>query len=104
MQPTEITRKTKKARGESAYEKEVINEEHCDQTINIGRNLPGHTRRALVDLLRRYTHIFAWTPTDMVGVDRKIIEHKLMIKPGTKEVKQKKRVQGEIVIGRLMRR
>ena len=30
----------------------------------------------------------------MVGVDRGIIEHELMIKPGTKEVKQKKRVQG----------
>lgn len=30
----------------------------------------------------------------MVGVDRGIIEHKLMIKPGAKEVKQKKRVQG----------
>ena len=30
----------------------------------------------------------------MVGVDRKIIEHKLMIKPGIKEVKQKKKVQG----------
>ncbi|XP_023755822.1 uncharacterized protein LOC111904277 [Lactuca sativa] len=104
MQPAEITRETKKARGKSAYEKEVINDEHSDQTTSIGGNLPGHTRRALIDLLRRYKHIFAWTPTDMVGVERKIIEHKLMIKPGTKEIKHKKRVQGEIVIGRLMRR
>ena len=30
----------------------------------------------------------------MVGVDRKVIEHKLMIKLGVKEVKKKKRVQG----------
>ncbi|XP_052624863.1 uncharacterized protein LOC128132371 [Lactuca sativa] len=30
----------------------------------------------------------------MVGVERKVIEHKLMIKPEVKEVKQKKRVQG----------
>lgn len=30
----------------------------------------------------------------MVGVDRKVIDHKLMIKPGMKEAKQKKRVQG----------
>ena len=30
----------------------------------------------------------------MVGVDNKVIEHKLMIKPGMKETKHKKRVQG----------
>lgn len=30
----------------------------------------------------------------MVGVNREVIEHKLMIKPGTKEVEQKKCVQG----------
>ena len=30
----------------------------------------------------------------MVGVDREVIEHMLMINPGTKEVQQKKRVQG----------
>nr|KAJ0224953.1 hypothetical protein LSAT_V11C100048380 [Lactuca sativa] len=35
-----------------------------------------------------------WTPTDMIGVDRKLIEHKLMTNPGAKEIKQKKRVQG----------
>ena len=30
----------------------------------------------------------------MVGVERKAIDHKLVIKPRVKEVKQKKRVQG----------
>lgn len=30
----------------------------------------------------------------MVGVDRRVIEHKLMIKKVTQEVKQKKHVQG----------
>ena len=94
MQPAEMTRETKKARGGLADEKEVINEEHPDQTVSIGHNLLGHTGRALVDLLRRYKHVFAWAPTDMVGVDWKILEHKLMIKPGRKEVKQKKTVQG----------
>lgn len=44
-------------------------------------------------MLKRYKHAFAWTPTDMVGADRTVIEHMLMIKLGTKEVKQKKRVQ-----------
>nr|KAJ0215557.1 hypothetical protein LSAT_V11C300120830 [Lactuca sativa] len=94
MQPAEIAQKTKRERVETENEKEVINEEYSDQSISIGRNLPERTRGKLVSLLRRYKHVFAWTPTDMVGMDRKVIEHKLMIKLGTKEVKQKKSVQG----------
>lgn len=94
MKPAEITKGPKRPRGNPAKGKEVINEEYPDQPVNVGSDLPSHTRRALVDLLKRYKHVFAWTPTDMVGVERKVIEHKLMIKPGVKEVKQKKRVQG----------
>ncbi|CAH1441273.1 unnamed protein product [Lactuca virosa] len=94
MKPAEITKETKKPRQDPTKGKEVINEGYPDQPISIGHDLPGHVREAVVDLLKRYKHIFAWTPTDMVGVDRKVIEHKLAIKPGKKEVKQKKRVQG----------
>lgn len=101
MQPTEITRETKKARVEKTNENEVINEEYPDQPVNIGCNLPGCTRQVLIDLLKQYKHVFAWTPTDMVSVDRKIKEHKLMIMPSTKEVKQEKRVQGGIATGKL---
>lgn len=65
-----------------------------DQRVIVRTTLPARTREALVQLLQKYKHVFAWTPTDMLGVDRGIIEHKLMIKLGTKELKQKKRVQG----------
>lgn len=37
-------------------------------------------RKSLIELLKKYKHVFAWTPTDMVGVDRGVIEHKLMIR------------------------
>ncbi|XP_023735853.2 uncharacterized protein LOC111883767 [Lactuca sativa] len=94
MEPTEITKGSKRPRGSLVKGKEVIDEGYPDQPIDVGSDLPSHIRRALVDLLKRYKHVFAWTPTDMVGVERKVIEHKLMIKPGVKEVKQKKRVQG----------
>nr|KAJ0216070.1 hypothetical protein LSAT_V11C300135490 [Lactuca sativa] len=90
----ETSREAKKLRHNPEKGKEVINEEHPDQPVSIGCDLPSHVRRALVDLLKRYKHVFVWTPTDMVGVERKVIEHKLVIKPGAKEVKQKKRVQG----------
>lgn len=94
MKPAEITKETKKLRHDPAKGKEVINEEYPDQLVSVDHNLPAHVREAMVDLLKWYKHVFAWTPTDMVGIDRKVIEHKLMIKPGVKEVKQKKRVQG----------
>ncbi|KAL7583074.1 uncharacterized protein LOC111911354 [Lactuca sativa] len=104
MKPAEITKGSKRPRGSPIKGKEVINERYPDQPVSVGCDLPNHTRRALVNLLKRYKHVFAWTPTDMVGVERKVIEHKLMIGPGVKEVKQKKRVQGETVIGRLMQK
>lgn len=62
----------------------IINTEHPDQPFNICANLPPAKRQELIDLLKKYKHAFAWTPTDMVGVNREVIEHKLMIKPGTK--------------------
>ena len=69
----------------------MIGERHPNQLVSIGYNLLGHVREAMVNFLKRYKHVFAWTPTNMVGVDRKLIEHKFMIKPGVKEVKQKKK-------------
>ncbi|XP_023743054.1 uncharacterized protein LOC111891220 [Lactuca sativa] len=95
IKPTEITKGCKRPRGNPITGKEIINENHPDQPICVGCDLPDHTRRALVDLLKHYKHVFAWTPTDMVGVERRVMEHKLMIRPRAKEVKQKKRVQGE---------
>lgn len=58
--------------------------------MNVGTALPVKTRQALVQLLQKYKHVFTWTPTNMVGVDRGIIEHKLMKKLGAKKIKQKK--------------
>lgn len=72
--------------------KEVINRVQPDQIVRIGVTLLQKTRQALIELLKKYKHVFSWTPTDMVGIDRGIIEHKLMIRYKTKEIKQKKRV------------
>jgi hypothetical protein len=33
--------------------------------------------------------VFAWKPSDMKGVPREVVEHKLNIKPGLKPVKQR---------------
>jgi hypothetical protein len=37
--------------------------------------------------------MFAWTPSDMLGVPREVIEHHLAVCPQAHPVKQKKRKQ-----------
>lgn len=94
MQPKEIAQENKKSRIKPTIDKEVVNKEYPVQSISVGNNLPSTKRQALVNLLKKYKHIFASTPTDMVGVDREVIEQKLMIKLDTKENKQKKGFTG----------
>jgi hypothetical protein len=42
----------------------------------------------LVDFLKENLNVFAWKPSDMKGIPREVVEHKLNIKPGSKPVKQ----------------
>jgi hypothetical protein len=39
--------------------------------------------------LEKNTDVFAWTTSDMIGVSRSIIEHKLYVNPSTKPKKAK---------------
>ncbi|KAL4582218.1 hypothetical protein LXL04_006761 [Taraxacum kok-saghyz] len=52
-------------------------------TVRIGTTLSVETKAKLIVLLKQYYTIFAWKPTDMVGVNRSIIEHSLNILPGS---------------------
>ncbi|GKE49421.1 hypothetical protein Tco_1480679 [Tanacetum coccineum] len=67
--------------------------EHPEQTVMIGSDLTEKTRSKLCNLLQRSLDIFAWTPTDMTGVQRQIAEHKLNVRKGCQPVRQKKRGQ-----------
>jgi hypothetical protein len=42
----------------------------------------------LVKFLQEYMNIFTWKPTDMPGVPRELIEHKLHLDPKAKPVRQ----------------
>ena len=44
-----------------------------NQPISVGVYLPRVTREALVSILKKYKHVFAWMPTNLVGGDRKLI-------------------------------
>nr|AAX96740.1 retrotransposon protein, putative, Ty3-gypsy sub-class [Oryza sativa Japonica Group]ABA91942.1 retrotransposon protein, putative, Ty3-gypsy subclass [Oryza sativa Japonica Group] len=45
----------------------------------------------LITFLRDNADVFAWQPSDMPRVPREVIEHKLMVRPDAKPVKQKLR-------------
>ena len=45
----------------------------------------------LVDFLHANKDIFAWKPSDMLGILREVAEHTLKINPGSKPVKQRLR-------------
>ena len=54
----------------------------------ISSNLEPAFRVQLVDLLKEFKDCFAWDYTEMPGLDRSIVEHKLPIKPGYRPYKQ----------------
>jgi hypothetical protein len=54
----------------------------------ISTNLDSDFREELIKLLKEYKDCFAWDYSEMPGLDRSIVEHRLPIKPGHKPYKQ----------------
>jgi hypothetical protein len=54
----------------------------------ISANLNSSFREGLIKLLKEYKDCFAWDYSEMPGLDRSIVEHRLPIKPGFKPYKQ----------------
>src|SRR5262249_29470847 len=59
--------------------------------ILISANLSPQEEAAIVGVLRDYLDGFAWSYEDMPGLDRNLVEHRLVLKPGASPVKQKLR-------------
>jgi hypothetical protein len=54
----------------------------------ISANLESRFREELIKLLKEYKDCFAWGYSEMRGLDRSIVEHRLPIKPSFKPYKQ----------------
>src|SRR5919201_1337019 len=54
----------------------------------ISANLDPEYKLKLVELLKEFKDCFTWDYTEMPGLDRSIVEHKLPIKPGFRPFKQ----------------
>ena len=59
--------------------------------VKIGAALEDSVKSRLIDLLREYSDIFAWSYEDMPGLDTDIVVHRLPLKEDSPPVKQKLR-------------
>ena len=65
------------------------------QCTRLSGDLTSHEHRRIVDVLHRDMDLFAWQPSDMLGIQPSIICHKLVICPQAKPISQKKKKMGE---------
>ncbi|XP_072074319.1 uncharacterized protein [Arachis hypogaea] len=63
----------------------------ADQFTFINRNLPHELKGPLIEIVRANSVLFAWTPSDMPGLDPEVMSHRLAIKPEAKSVAQRQR-------------
>src|SRR3954470_8394882 len=72
---------------------EVINLGSSEEKkeVKIGADLEHSIKQRLIQMLRDYVEIFAWSYEDMPGLDTDIVVHRLPIKEGSIPVKQKLR-------------
>jgi hypothetical protein len=68
---------------------EVINlgTEVDKKEVKVGASLKENVKGRLVELLREYADVFAWSYQDMPGLDTNIVVHKLPLKPECPPVK-----------------
>ncbi|XP_065045855.1 uncharacterized protein LOC103989797 [Musa acuminata AAA Group] len=64
-----------------------------DRMVKIGSELPEQEWEQLIGFLQENVDVFAWSPSDMMGIDPKIAQHHLNISPNARPVRQKPRRQ-----------
>nr|XP_017217204.1 PREDICTED: uncharacterized protein LOC108194776 [Daucus carota subsp. sativus] len=78
---------------EAAVETEsvLIEKDSPTRKVKIGKGLDTVFKEELIQLLRSYADVFAWSPDDMPGLDESLAMHSLNVDPKKKPVKQKRR-------------
>ena len=70
-----------------------------NKEVKIGSSLDPSAKKEIVDLLREYVDIFAWSYQDMSGLSTEIVEHQLPMRPKCKPVQQKlRRVKPDMLL------
>lgn len=59
--------------------------------VYIGKKLPSHVRTNLINLLKRYKHVFAWSYEDLKAYRQDLFQHEVPLLPDAKPFRQKQR-------------
>jgi len=62
----------------------LLHETDLSKTIQLSADLQQEEEQTLLALLMQNEDVFAWSPNDIKGIDRSIIEHKLNVDPKIK--------------------
>ncbi|RDY12590.1 hypothetical protein CR513_02583, partial [Mucuna pruriens] len=65
-----------------------MGDEKEKKEVKVGKQMPPDLKIELMELLKEYADIFAWSYRDMPGLDREIMEHKLPLLPNATPVRQ----------------
>lgn len=76
---------------EGATEEVLVNPAFPEQKVTIGKGLSEEGRKYLIELLRRNKDVFAWQPSDMTGIPRRLIRHHLNVNVDDTPIAQKRR-------------
>ncbi|GJR00456.1 hypothetical protein Tco_0523440 [Tanacetum coccineum] len=87
--------KTGEKKEESPTEDVVINPAFPDQRVTIGTQFSSACRNQLIELLKNNNDVFAWQPSYMVGIPRRISQHALSVDPSVTPVAQKRTILGQ---------
>ncbi|XP_072072074.1 uncharacterized protein [Arachis hypogaea] len=63
----------------------------AEQFTFVNRNLPQELKGPLMEVVRANDDLFAWTPSDIPGLDPEVMSHWLAVKPNAKPVAQQRR-------------
>src|SRR4051794_32406454 len=66
--------------------------------VKVGASLSSEIRESLIQLLKEFSYVFAWSYQDMPGLDTSIVEHHLPLKAERPPVKQKLRTHPEMAM------
>nr|GEV34935.1 reverse transcriptase domain-containing protein [Tanacetum cinerariifolium] len=84
---------SKEERTRLANFKVALHPNFPDQEVAIKGMLSDKGRTELCSILKKNLYIFTWKPSDMTGVPRSVVEHRLNIREGYSPVQQKNRGQ-----------
>jgi hypothetical protein len=86
----EISAKFKKAiEAEGDFTRVALDPRVPDGTMCIGAEMCPEEQAKLLQFLDKNNDVFAWSTSDLIGVSREVIEHKLQVNPNAKPKKQK---------------